>query len=905
MATPTVYRADCYFGEDEWRRVRVDGWFTCFCDRAFEPGRTYCARGETVYAEPLEATTPLQNNVRGKIVVIKRGTNTFFEKAQHAVNAGAAGVIYVNTDDNEPPAFTANDGEHVQIPCVVVKKSWLTAPGARVGAEWTITVATMGPSGTVDFQALVEGFQDVNQQFDDHAFPANLNSIFLNYTSPLPGYTSAADARRMDWKRPQELHAAPKLFIGGAVPNDIIQGCIGNCYFLSAAAILCSDSANEKSEDILKKLFVKTQYFEQGLVGIRFFKNGKWLDIAIDTRIPCLDGKPQFVKMKDLDEFWMIMLEKAYAKLHGSYEMLDAGSMDDALADMTGGAPGSVGIVELFSAARGRDGRSDKLKAMHLLEKRAHGQLFQGASCDGGSEQPIGDCGLYAGHAYSINSVKQTSTGEILVCLRNPWGRLEWNGAWSDKDTRNWTPALKTEMNFTDEDDGTFFMSISDFMKRFTTLTYVDLVPKTFFVYRVEGSWKGPSAGDADPYDDKAPTDLTITLSQPDGKMAAAPDRKLHEAYQRAICFEIFSGGQHITKWNNKTSARQLKESACKMTRSVSLDLRALAPGDYIVMPSTFEKGHEMDFYMRFYCSQDIDLAPINTPLTIGNASSDQLDKQAVPTSLAAGMSLQDDAGEASPLAADEVAVLPHIKKLAADENTAFDFGVTEDGQAVNIWPWVVGERIPEGWKAGDDYIMSTDSKFSVGEIVAVNRSDGSIRFARVTEGAVACPKKHLLGVVKALPQWTCDLCKQEATPGDTLYDCRICDWDACEKCRQAADKGIFTLDVGNGVTKPAKTEHLGKLPSEGGIPRGLRNKISGVFDVLDADGSGFLEVQWGEDSELAGDAGKRLLAEMNVPKESRDDMYAAMKELDANKDGKIDREEFVTWFAKKALANY
>eukprot|EP00961_Rhodomonas_salina_P023356 313668-Rhodomonas_salina.2 len=53
--------------------------------------------------------------------------------------------------------------------------------------------------------------------------------------------------------------------------------------------------------------------------------------------------------------------------------------------------------------------------------------------------------------------------------------QLEWNGAWSDKDTRNWTPALKTEMNFTDEDDGTFFMSISDFMKRFTTLTYVDL----------------------------------------------------------------------------------------------------------------------------------------------------------------------------------------------------------------------------------------------------------------------------------------------------------------------------------------------------------------------------------------------------------------------------------------------
>eukprot|EP00961_Rhodomonas_salina_P253170 3421519-Rhodomonas_salina.2 len=69
---------------------------------------SHAARAEMCSVQPLEATTPLQNNVRGKIVVIKRGTNTFFEKAQHAVNAGAAGVIYVNTDDNEPPAFTAN-----------------------------------------------------------------------------------------------------------------------------------------------------------------------------------------------------------------------------------------------------------------------------------------------------------------------------------------------------------------------------------------------------------------------------------------------------------------------------------------------------------------------------------------------------------------------------------------------------------------------------------------------------------------------------------------------------------------------------------------------------------------------------------------------------------------------------
>lgn len=50
-------------------------------------------------SQPPDATAPLVNSVNGKIVVINRGGNTFFDKAQHAANAGAAGVIFV--DDND------------------------------------------------------------------------------------------------------------------------------------------------------------------------------------------------------------------------------------------------------------------------------------------------------------------------------------------------------------------------------------------------------------------------------------------------------------------------------------------------------------------------------------------------------------------------------------------------------------------------------------------------------------------------------------------------------------------------------------------------------------------------------------------------------------------------------------
>lgn len=64
------------------------------------------------------------------------------------------------------------------------------------------------------------------------------------------------------------------------------------------------------------------------------------------------------------------MIEKAYAKMHGCYEALDAGTMEDALVDLTGAAPGSINIKELFCAVQDAKGVFDKEKALKLLSER-------------------------------------------------------------------------------------------------------------------------------------------------------------------------------------------------------------------------------------------------------------------------------------------------------------------------------------------------------------------------------------------------------------------------------------------------------------------------------------------------------------------------------------------------------
>ena len=56
---------------------------------------------------------------------------------------------------------------------------------------------------------------------------------------------------------------------------------------------------------------------------------------------------------------------------------------------------------------------------------------------------------------------------ERLVQLRNPWGKLEWRGDWSDNSAL-WTPALRTTLNEGHgADDGKFWMSFGDFIDYF------------------------------------------------------------------------------------------------------------------------------------------------------------------------------------------------------------------------------------------------------------------------------------------------------------------------------------------------------------------------------------------------------------------------------------------------------
>ena len=193
---------------------------------------------------------------------------------------------------------------------------------------------------------------------------------------------------------------------------------------------------------------------------------GEWIDVVIDDYLPTRNGKLLFMSSDDPNEFWSALLEKAYAKLHGSYEALRGGTTSEALVDFSGGCAEHYDLKE-----------ENTKEILNMMIKAFEKSSMLACSIDPepGVTEARTSVGLIRGHAYSITKVVLANIdtgfrrGTVpLVRIRNPWGNeAEWNGAWSDG-SEEWglVPRVeKEDQGIVFDDDGEFFMSVDDFMK--------------------------------------------------------------------------------------------------------------------------------------------------------------------------------------------------------------------------------------------------------------------------------------------------------------------------------------------------------------------------------------------------------------------------------------------------------
>lgn len=118
--------------------------------------------------------------------------------------------------------------------------------------------------------------------------------------------------------------------ISSPQPSDIEQGALGNCWLLAALALVT------ERPRILRQILLTKTVNDQGIYLVRICYNGLWKTIIVDDCFPCTNQGQLVFSQARGRQLYVPLIEKACAKLFGSYTNLISGTLLEGLQLLTG-----------------------------------------------------------------------------------------------------------------------------------------------------------------------------------------------------------------------------------------------------------------------------------------------------------------------------------------------------------------------------------------------------------------------------------------------------------------------------------------------------------------------------------------------------------------------------------------
>lgn len=226
--------------------------------------------------------------------------------------------------------------------------------------------------------------------------------------------------------------------------HDVIQGNAGTCYIMASMASIA------EFPDLIKNIFVTKEKNDAGVYAFRFYVRGKPTIITVDDYFLFKQGsgwsagrEPYFSALGKNNQFWAMLLEKAWAKLRGNYESANGGFIETGLRAFTG-----CPVISYLTKDQNADTVYATVKAANALN------YIMTAGTIGAGDAYLNECGVAQSHAYSIITTLDLMNADgvtvdhKLYMMRNPWGTSYYNQTWSQTDTSSWTAAYRAQVPY-------------------------------------------------------------------------------------------------------------------------------------------------------------------------------------------------------------------------------------------------------------------------------------------------------------------------------------------------------------------------------------------------------------------------------------------------------------------------
>lgn len=183
---------------------------------------------------------------------------------------------------------------------------------------------------------------EVVNLFEDHWFPGRNDSWYRGF-----GAETVEDyVQPYCWKRLYDSYTGdPYVKISAESGNmrpppiPIYQGALEDFYLVQALYAISMKG------ELIRNIFANMEHSspECSYFVLRFYKHAQWISVPIDDKLPYDKyDKPMCLRSDDFPAYpWASLVEKAYAKLHGSWSSISGGgSVEDVMTDLTGGCSG-------------------------------------------------------------------------------------------------------------------------------------------------------------------------------------------------------------------------------------------------------------------------------------------------------------------------------------------------------------------------------------------------------------------------------------------------------------------------------------------------------------------------------------------------------------------------------------
>lgn len=436
----------------------------------------------------------------------------------------------------------------------------------------------------------------IGDLYQDPDFPPSFESIW--------GFEEEKNFRKekfegYEWARPDKIFGGEPYAVYNDSPdsNDIVQGMIGDCYYLAALSSICT------YKDRIKRLFLTRKVDDTGCYCVALSVNGLWEEVILDDNFPvnARSKKPIFNRCRN-NELWVMLLEKAWAKICGGYLNIHLGWPREALYDITGAPARDYFIMEGTKAEHWRN-------LMHANKKRFI--MTAGITMNPYTTET----GLIQGHAYSqiaAYAIKKNGDSwsvleedeyvekdgvERIVKLRNPWGKCGWEGAWSDADKR-WNETLRKQLNYDDKKYGLFCMPYDLFIHYYSSYQicyYYDHYKYSAFRYRTDNNETMLFSFDID-----IPGDYYFSIHQINKKFFPRKRRYLYSRCTLQLLYVDISGKP------------ELKGCVQNVDKEAWFEANCYTQGKYYIMVTTPWKSFTNQITLNIYGPAEIALVKID-----------------------------------------------------------------------------------------------------------------------------------------------------------------------------------------------------------------------------------------------------------------------------------------------------